>query len=286
MPRAKRARAKSEDSQNAKKLKRSNSNTLDYVAQIQTTLGIKQNTEEDKDTLEEKDAEEKKNVLQKNVKKDENKVKLISTEENKDAIEHISAVSISISDELLSIEQKLCVKLKNVTFPSSVQYIYNPLEYAFETHAMYVHKYCTGVKKILFIGMNPGPWGMSQTGVPFGEINMVRDWLKISGTVGHPPKEHPDRKVVGFECTRSEISGLRLWGLFQELCGSPENFFQHAYIHNYCPLAFMDSKARNITPAELKAILILLCSLFSYAEQSLFFRVRDKAFYMKRVTDL
>ncbi|XP_012233576.1 single-strand selective monofunctional uracil DNA glycosylase [Linepithema humile] len=250
MPRTKRTRAKSEDSQNAKKFKRSSSNTLDYVTQIQTTLNIKQNTEEDKDTLEEKNTEENRSTLeQKNSKKDENKIEQTSTE---DAIEHISAVSTSISDKLLSIEQKLCAKLQNITFPSSVQYIYNPLEYAFETHAMYVRKYCTGVKKILFVGMNPGPWGMSQTGVPFGEISMVRDWLKISGPVGHPSKEHSDRKVMGFQCTRSEISGLRLWGLFKELCGSPENFFEHAYIHNYCPLAFMDVKARNITPAELK----------------------------------
>lgn len=256
MPRTKRARVKSEDSQNAKRFKRSSSNALDYVTQIQTTLGIKQNTkEEDKDALEENiNAFE-----QKNSEKDENEIGQTSTEIDGNAIEHISAVSTSISDKLLSIEQKLCAKLRNITFPSSAQYIYNPLEYASETHAMYVRKYCTGEKKILFVGMNPGPWGMSQTGVPFGEINMVRDWLKISGPVGHPSKEHPDRKVVGFQCTRSEISGLRLWGLFQELCGIPENFFQCAYLHNYCPLAFMDVKARNITPAELKAIFISLC---------------------------
>jgi len=263
MPRAKRARAKSEDAPNTKKFKRSSSNALDYVTQIQKTLGIKQNTEEDKDTLKEENTEENGNALeQKNSKKDKNKIEQASTEKNKDAIEHISAVSTTISDRLLSIEQKLCTKLQNITFPSSVQYIYNPLEYASETHAMYVRKYCTGVKKILFVGMNPGPWGMSQTGVPFGEISMVRDWLKISGAVGHPSKEHPDRKVVGFQCTRSEISGLRLWGLFQELCGSPENFFRHAYMHNYCPLAFMDVKARNITPAELKAIFIFLHFFF------------------------
>lgn len=178
------------------------------------------------------------------------------TKENRDEVEPISTVPESVPDKILLIEQELCNKLRNIVFQSSVEYIYNPLEYASEPHAMYVRKYCTGAKKILFVGMNPGPWGMSQTGVPFGEIKMVRDWLKISGSVGNPAKEHPDRKVTGFQCTRSEISGQRLWGLFKELCGDSENFFQYTYVHNYCPYALMNANARNITPAELKAIFI------------------------------
>ncbi|XP_012533408.2 single-strand selective monofunctional uracil DNA glycosylase isoform X2 [Monomorium pharaonis] len=267
MPRAKRARAKSDDVPSEKKLKRSNSSVMDYMTQIQTTLGIKQQADENGDTKEHapvSDTKAKQNttehdsaILTGASNTEASNIETFNTEasnteENETTVDHTSAVSTSISDRLLLIEQELCTKLQNVTFPSAIQYIYNPLEYASKTHAMYVHKYCSGVKKILFVGMNPGPWGMSQTGVPFGEINMVRDWLKISGPVGKPKKEHPERKVTGFQCTRSEVSGQRLWGLFRDLCGSPENFFQHAYMHNYCPLAFMDGRARNITPAELK----------------------------------
>ncbi|KYQ55673.1 Single-strand selective monofunctional uracil DNA glycosylase [Trachymyrmex zeteki] len=257
MPRTKRTRAKSDDLSSEKKLKRSNSN-VNYMTQIQTTLGIKKDIKEHTSAISEpvSDMKAKEDTIKHTSKPDS------STEENGTAVGHTSTISAFISDRLLSIEQELCTKLQDITFPPSIQYIYNPLEYAFETHAMYVHKYCTGIKKILFIGMNPGPWGMSQTGVPFGEINMVRDWLKISGPVGKPSKEHPERKVIGFQCTRSEISGQRLWGLFRDLCGNPENFFRYAYIHNYCPLAFMDGRARNITPAdkEIKAIFILLYS--------------------------
>ncbi|GAB1869319.1 Single-strand selective monofunctional uracil DNA glycosylase [Camponotus japonicus] len=238
MPRAKRTRVNSDESTGAKKLKRSNSDTLDYMAQIQTVMSLKQSMERNEDTVEHSSAV--------------NVTSTSNAEKDKDTIEHTPIALGSISDKLLSIEQELCTKLQDVTFPSVIQYIYKPLEYASETHAMYVHKYCTGEKKVLFVGMNPGPWGMSQTGVPFGEINMVRNWLKIFGPVKSPLKEHPDRKVTGFQCTRSEISGLRLWGLFRDLCGSPENFFRYAYMHNYCPLAFMDARARNITPAELK----------------------------------
>jgi len=276
MPRAKRTRAKSDDLPSEKKLKRSISSVVDYMTQIQTTLGIKQDANKNGDTNEHTTAMSAP-IFDMKAKEDAIEYTSVPThasnaEENENVVEHVSA---SISDRLLSIEQILCTKLLDIIFPSSIQYIYNPLEYASETHTMYVRKYCTGIKKILFVGMNPGPWGMSQTGVPFGEINMVRDWLKISGSVGKPSKEHPDRKVTGFQCTRSEISGLRLWGLFRDLCGNPENFFRYAYMHNYCPLAFMDAKARNITPAEIKAIFILLHSFFSYAELSVLFRVRD-----------
>lgn len=268
--RAKRTRVKSDDLPDTKKLKRSDSSILDYVTykKIQKNLDMKQSTEKNEDTIE------------------HSSIVLASTSDTeKYSIEHAPVTLGSISDKLLSIEQELCTKLQDITFPSSVQYIYNPLEYASETHAMYVHKYCTSEKKILFIGMNPGPWGMSQTGVPFGEISIVRNWLQIFGPVGSPSKEHPDRKVTGFECTRSEISGFRLWGLFRNLCESPENFFRYAYMHNYCPLAFMDARARNITPAELKANIYPIAFLCFYAKLSLLFRGKDKKFYIRHVTN-
>lgn len=157
-----------------------------------------------------------------------------------------------ISEQLLSMEKKLAEELGKLTFRVPVEYVYSPLEYAFNIHTLYVQKYCNTTKKILFLGMNPGPWGMSQTGVPFGEINMVKNWLNISGPVGKPAKEQPSRQVNGFDCKRSEVSGKRLWGLFKELSGNPEKFFKHAYVHNYCPIALMDKKGCNITPAELK----------------------------------
>lgn len=167
-------------------------------------------------------------------------------------------LAINVSEKFLAIERSLSEKLRCIQFQQPVEYVYNPIEYAFDVHAKYVRKFCQTSKKILFLGMNPGPWGMAQTGVPFGEVNAVRDWLKLSGLVGKPCREQPDRKVTGFACTRSEISGRRLWALFKELSGSAEIFFQHTFVHNYSPIAMMDGKGRNITPAELKAIYSLI----------------------------
>jgi single-strand selective monofunctional uracil DNA glycosylase len=100
--------------------------------------------------------------------------------------------------------------------------------------------------------MNPGPFGMAQTGVPFGEVAAVRDWLGISARVGRPVAEHPKRPVEGFACVRSEVSGRRLWGLFAARFGTPERFFAGHFVANYCPLAFLAAGGANLTPDKLK----------------------------------
>jgi len=131
--------------------------------------------------------------------------------------------------------------------------VYNPLEYAWKSHVAYLSKYASSPKKIVFLGMNPGPWGMAQTGVPFGEIPAIRDWLKISELVDKPKQEHPNRPIVGFNCARSEVSGRRLWGLFKERFSSPDIFFKDHFVANYCPLVFMEESGKNRTPDKLPA---------------------------------
>jgi single-strand selective monofunctional uracil DNA glycosylase len=130
-------------------------------------------------------------------------------------------------------------------------HVYNPLDYAWAAHELYLRKFGEGKKRVIFMGMNPGPFGMAQTGVPFGEITAVRDWMKISTRVEKPANEHPKRPVMGFDCARSEVSGRRLWGLFAERFGAPENFFAKHFVANYCPLAFCATSGSNLTPDKL-----------------------------------
>lgn len=157
------------------------------------------------------------------------------------------------AEKLLRIENELSEKLNSLRFGPPIEYVYNPLEYAKELHSKFVRKYfITPTKKIMFLGMNPGPWGMSQTGIPFGEHKIVTEWFQISGNVSRPEKEHPLRKVEGLDCHRSEISGKKFWGLFKTLCDTPEIFFEYSFVYNVCPLAFMTSSGKNVTPAEIK----------------------------------
>ncbi|XP_069762283.1 single-strand selective monofunctional uracil DNA glycosylase [Narcine bancroftii] len=158
-----------------------------------------------------------------------------------------------VAESFLHLELELLALLREIQFPPPVCHVYNPLEYAWEPHRCYVEKYCSSQKDVLFLGMNPGPFGMVQTGVPFGEVTMVQEWLGVSGIVERPATEHPRRPVLGWQCQRSEVSGARFWGLFRSLCGAAgaQAFFHRCFVHNLCPLAFVDGAGRNLTPADL-----------------------------------
>ncbi|TVR51915.1 MAG: single-strand selective monofunctional uracil-DNA glycosylase [Puniceicoccaceae bacterium] len=157
------------------------------------------------------------------------------------------------ADRLLTATSRLAETVDACRFSAPVDTVYNPLQYAWESHRRYLSTYAGGSKRVVFLGMNPGPWGMAQTGVPFGEVAAVRDWLGITAPVGKPVREHPKRPVEGFDCVRSEVSGRRLWGLFAEHFGAAELFFRDHFVANYCPLVFMTATGANLTPDRLPA---------------------------------
>lgn len=158
---------------------------------------------------------------------------------------------MSIALELLAATDDLVTSLKGLSFAEPVAYTYNPLEYARQSHELYLTRFGDSKKRALLMGMNPGPWGMAQTGVPFGEIPAVRDWMGISAPVDKPDPEHPRRPIVGFDCEKSEVSGRRLWGLFSETYPKAGEFFEDHYVVNYCPLVWMEESGRNRTPDKL-----------------------------------
>jgi single-strand selective monofunctional uracil DNA glycosylase len=145
----------------------------------------------------------------------------------------------------------LLKELAAMTFGPPVTHVYNPLVYARESWELYLERYGTGRKEVVLLGMNPGPWGMAQTGVPFGEVNFARDWLGLERPVGRPAIEHAKRKVTGFACPRKEVSGQRVWGWAQKHFGTPEAFFARFFVANHCPLAFLEAGGRNRTPDKL-----------------------------------
>lgn len=134
-------------------------------------------------------------------------------------------------ESILSIENELVQALSQLKFGLPVTCVYNPLVYAQELHEQYVRNYGGRKVEVLLVGMNPGPYGMAQTGVPFGDGTIVRDFLKISG----------------------KISGQRFWGWAQRQFNSATNFLNRFWIHNYCPLIFMEASGKNRTPDKLPA---------------------------------
>jgi single-strand selective monofunctional uracil DNA glycosylase len=154
-------------------------------------------------------------------------------------------------EAIIASAQRLREDMRGLKFAPPVTHVYNPLDYAWAGHEAYVRAFAAGPKRVIFFGMNPGPWGMVQTGVPFGEVNAVRDWMKLRAPIGKPDPEHPKRPVLGLNCPRCEISGQRLWGLFAKRFGDAPSFFAEHFVVNYCPLAFMEESGLNRTPDKL-----------------------------------
>jgi single-strand selective monofunctional uracil DNA glycosylase len=157
------------------------------------------------------------------------------------------------ASRLPAITRRLAADVDRLAFSEPTAFVYNPLVYARESQERYLTLYGGGTKEVLLIGMNPGPFGMAQTGVPFGDVSIVRDWLGIEAPVGQPPRVHPKRPIDGFACGRGEVSGTRLWGWARDRFSTPERFFARFFVWNYCPLCFMELSGRNRTPDKLPA---------------------------------
>jgi single-strand selective monofunctional uracil DNA glycosylase len=154
----------------------------------------------------------------------------------------------SVLSAAQSLKQATSLDLTQTMAP----YVYHALYDAWQTHEAYIHTYGEGPKDVLWVGMNPGPWGMAQTGIPFGEVKSVQQFLKLSGELTPHSQTHPNKPLLGFNTKRSEVSGQRLWGAIEKTFETPDVFFKRHYVLNYCPLMFLDEGGRNLTPDKLK----------------------------------
>ncbi|MDP4626413.1 MAG: single-stranded DNA-binding protein [Akkermansiaceae bacterium] len=160
---------------------------------------------------------------------------------------------MKISEKLILAGRELADELRPLEFSDPVTHTYLTVDYAAEGYEGYLEKFGNSKKRVLMLGMNPGPFGMAQTGVPFGEIAMVRDWMGLKPKIGKPEKEHPKRKVLGMDCPKSEVSGRRLWGCFSEKFPVAKDFFKDHLAINFCPLIWMKDTGANLTPDKIRA---------------------------------
>jgi single-strand selective monofunctional uracil DNA glycosylase len=179
--------------------------------------------------------------------------KTLKTPEPQESADSGDSSVPSTADQLLAASASLADALAPLRFSAPVTHVCNPLVYAWAPYEAYVRRFAKGPRRIVLLGMNPGPFGMMQTGVPFGEVAAVRDWMGISAPVATPLDMHPRRPIEGFACRRSEVSGRRLWEWARRRWGSAEQFFCDAFVLNYCPLVWLEASGRNRTPVQLPA---------------------------------
>ena len=161
----------------------------------------------------------------------------------------------SETDALIAARDLLCNRCDRLSpdLPSPVAHALNPLAYARAPNGEYIRRYCGLGSHTILLGMNPGPWGMGQTGVPFGDVTQVRELLGIHALpVDQPPNQHPNRPIHGLDCPRGEVSGTRLWGALAGIFGSADEIHQQLFIVNHCPLLLYNADGQNITPDKLR----------------------------------
>ena len=71
---------------------------------------------------------------------------------------------------LIDVSRRLSERVSLLRFAPPVTHVYNPLDYARRSHEAYLKKYGSSLRRVVLVGMNPGPFGMAQTGVPFGDV--------------------------------------------------------------------------------------------------------------------
>jgi len=159
-----------------------------------------------------------------------------------------------MKEQLLEHSRKLARQLRDIEFShEALSHVYNPLQYAWDGYRQYVETYLPAQCRVYFLGMNPGPFGMTQTGVPFGEIAAVRDYLKLAPRlIASERPIHAKRPLEGMDCKRSEVSGKRLWGLFASHYPQARDFFKQHWVSNFCPLLFLSNSGSNIVPEKLQ----------------------------------
>ena len=152
--------------------------------------------------------------------------------------------ALALSNACDSLKQQLIDE-------TDAKYVTNPLDYAWEYHHSYLSQYGGLGAKTLLLGMNPGPFGMAQCGVPFGATKVAKNFLNISGRIHDPKNRHPKRPIEGLDFQRQEVSGTRLWGLLEEIWKDPITIHQNVFLVNHCPLLLLGESGRNITPANI-----------------------------------
>ena len=158
------------------------------------------------------------------------------------------------SRALIDAGRVLADELRPLKFSEPVTHTYLTVDYARAGYEAYLEKFANSKKRTLLLGMNPGPYGMAQTGVPFGEVAAVGEWMGLNPEIGRPENEHPKRRISGMDCPKSEVSGRRLWGLFSDTFPNAGDFFKDHLVINFCPLIWMKDSGANLTPDKIRAV--------------------------------
>ena len=108
----------------------------------------------------------------------------------------VESISEQLKDAALRLSEDCDRGINRILKHKLVAHVTNPLDYAWAYHEQFIDKWSVFGATTLLLGMNPGPYGMAQTGVPFGATAMAREILQIEERdVRTPPGAHQKRPI-------------------------------------------------------------------------------------------
>jgi single-strand selective monofunctional uracil DNA glycosylase len=136
--------------------------------------------------------------------------------------------------------------------------VLDPSRYGERWHAPFRRLYPPRARPLLVFGLNPGPYGMAQTGIPFTDLKRLAQGLPRlaaelarSGERLSLPGLAPS-SLQPFLTRTFESSSVRVHRFLRLAHGSAERAFREVVFVNPCPLLFIDrALGENRTPADL-----------------------------------
>lgn len=136
--------------------------------------------------------------------------------------------------------------------------VVNPGSYGERWHARFRRTYPLRRNPLLFCGLNPGPYGMAQTGVPFTDLKRLRaelprlaTELEATGSALVPPGLAP-APLRPFLTRTFESSSVRVYRFLALVRETAEAALRDVVFVNPCPLLFVERRSgENRTPADL-----------------------------------
>ncbi len=136
--------------------------------------------------------------------------------------------------------------------------IWNPGLYGETWHARFRRLYRPGQHPLVVFGLNPGPYGMAQTGIPFTDIRRLVSALpdlaaelRGRGERVEPPGLAPPG-LRPYLSRSFESSAVRVYRFLKKGWGGAERGWTEVVVANPCTLLFIDpAEGKNRTPADL-----------------------------------
>ena len=127
--------------------------------------------------------------------------------------------------------------------------VWNPQLYGLPLYRRFATEHLpTSRGAIVALGLNPGKYGMSQTGIPFTDVTRA---ARV-GIAIEPPGLAPASLRPFLKSYRVERSSASVYNLLDALWGGPAEGWRRLWAVAPCGLLFLEPDGTNVTPADAR----------------------------------